>query len=664
MKMLGLRRKMIVTLSGMAIFLLFAMVGIPYADVNEELYKLHKTMAVTYGKGEGGYSSMAINDAYSYSNRNNTYETDPKLIEESAGVQQPSLGEERSRGSTRSEESILQNEVKLPNLQNIKGGSSDASTAPAQVSAPVLQKTVQLGSADVVKLFNEANAQGTVQYVLSNNNTVTISMKDDNAYFSVRDNKGKILLDETKINNDAALTNSYVSDFSDRGNGSYSFTSTSYSFSEDDTSYRYNSTQRFDVYNGAGIEQRTPVIAISHDYVNKVTQLHDTHFENIAHVGSGDFNNDNLVDLQDFSIIKAFLNKNIADVPYEWRGVDINNDGIVDMNDYHIFLGTYGANGVSALWVSTGTAAPSQQNIYTSQSTGNTTNALSSNSPNIINNAYDTYRMSELVQGVSSAGQDYSGNRTRDDTTARSALLTPTVNATQPGGDPYQAIVLALAERNTAIAAGTIIDENSNYKDGFIRLASMLENPTKDQKEMLDAAESMLKEMQNIEKGSESPELKKVADDLLQMVAAIASQAYPDLLKEGDAANNIKGIFSELRVTTDGSIKKYYNEIVGVILEDMSRMTADEANTVLGGITKEAFESELRKAPGKLNETLDKIRNMRNKSAAAQDILDKEKESRQRLERAIKAAMGEFTRGISNRLDLGAVNAGNKGKIK
>ncbi|MCX5679896.1 MAG: hypothetical protein NTZ95_04490 [Candidatus Omnitrophica bacterium] len=85
-----------------------------------------------------------------------------------------------------------------------------------------------------------------------------------------------------------------------------------------------------------------------------------------------------------------------------------------------------------------------------------------------------------------------------------------------------------------------------------MKLASILKNPTSDQKLILNAVESLLADIKNLEeKAGTNPELNKCENDLLQMVASVLlAQGVPDLLKEGDI-EGVKGIFRDLGASKD-----------------------------------------------------------------------------------------------------------------
>ena len=129
-----------------------------------------------------------------------------------------------------------------------------------------------------------------------------------------------------------------------------------------------------------------------------------------------------------------------------------------------------------------------------------------------------------------------------------------------------------------------------------LALANILKNTTADQKAILDAVESLLADMKNVQdKAGANPELNKAENDLLQMVASVLlAQGVPDLLKEGDIAG-IKGIFRDLGQSKDKimldyalSIKPYYSNIVKELTTNLAMLQ------LKGMLSKKMTEEELK----------------------------------------------------------------------
>jgi len=223
----------------------------------------------------------------------------------------------------------------------------------------------------------------------------------------------------------------------------------------------------------------------------------------------------------------------------------------------------------------------------------------------------------------------------------------------------------ALKEYDLSATTGDIDEARSREMSAALILANIINNPTDDQKLLLDAAESIMK----IEEGSQSPELKKASDDLLQMVAAIlVAQAIPDLLKEGDVSS-IKGIFADLSTQKDkimldyqDATKPYYNEIAKELSKSISMLQLK--NILSNSMTKEDLENL---PPNELDKILEKLRQSKDRSFEEEYILQQDAKYRKAyidpnkkaLEERMKAMMKDFTQKLSGVLE-GAQKSKNK----
>lgn len=189
-------------------------------------------------------------------------------------------------------------------------------------------------------------------------------------------------------------------------------------------------------------------------------------------------------------------------------------------------------------------------------------------------------------------------------------------------------------------------------------LASILDNPNDDQKQVLGLVEDFLNDMSKIAEDSSSPEaIRKVSDGLIQAVAAVLiAQAIPDLLTEGDMAN-IKNTFTELgaakgRVLSEynDSIKPYYEEAKKVLLNNISVL---QLNNI---VSKDMKEEELEKLePNEIDKIFKKLHNITNKSSSEEYILKQEAKYRKAyiepnqkvLEDRMKGLIKDFTERLS-----------------
>jgi type IV secretory pathway TrbF-like protein len=203
---------------------------------------------------------------------------------------------------------------------------------------------------------------------------------------------------------------------------------------------------------------------------------------------------------------------------------------------------------------------------------------------------------------------------------------------------------------------------NPGELDLAMRLANILQNPTDEQKLIIDSMKALLADTENQIDRSASPEaLKKAQDDLLQMVAAVLiAQAIPDLFKETDALN-IKSIFQELnsskgRIVLEyqESTKPYYNEIVKEMSKNMALLQLQ--NILNNSMTKEELE---RLPRNEIDKILQKLKDTANKTEEINLVLKKEEDARIRyldpnkrlLEDKMKKMMQDFTGRLSKVLE-------------
>ena len=193
-------------------------------------------------------------------------------------------------------------------------------------------------------------------------------------------------------------------------------------------------------------------------------------------------------------------------------------------------------------------------------------------------------------------------------------------------------------------------------------LANILKNPTEDQKAILDAITSLLKDVANAEgENGKSDELTKAENDLLQMAAAVLlAQGIPDLLKEGDV-ENMKGMFKDLGASKDkvlldykDSIKPYYNNIAKEIAANIAVLETK------GMIKKNLTEEQLKKLePREIDRILENIRKNNDKSFELEYLLQQDSKyrkeyldpSKKLMEDNMKLILGSFAKKLSEALE-------------
>jgi len=213
--------------------------------------------------------------------------------------------------------------------------------------------------------------------------------------------------------------------------------------------------------------------------------------------------------------------------------------------------------------------------------------------------------------------------------------------------------------RESALAI-PVKDFNAADMEAATRLTNILNNPSEDQKVIIDVLKALLGDTGKAQdvSGNQSPELKKASDDLLQMVANILlAQAVPDLLNKGDVSN-IKAMFSELDTQRNKimleyaqSTKPYYENMIKDLAKNMAMLQAK--NLLNPNMSKD----ELSKLPpSELDKILDKIRNMKDKSFEEKYLLQQEAKYRQdyldpnnkKLESDMKGMLKNFTGRIND----------------
>jgi len=206
-----------------------------------------------------------------------------------------------------------------------------------------------------------------------------------------------------------------------------------------------------------------------------------------------------------------------------------------------------------------------------------------------------------------------------------------------------------------------ITDSSSKEMNLATALANILKNPTEDQKLIIDAITSLLKDLANAKgEGGKSDELTKAENDLLQMAAAVLlAQGIPDLLKEGDV-ENMKGMFKDLGASKDkvlldykDSIKPYYNNIAKEIAANIAVLE------IKGIVNKKLTEEELRKMePREIDRILESIRKSNDKSFELEYILQQDSKyrkeyldpSKKLMEDHMKDVLGVFAKRLSDAL--------------
>jgi hypothetical protein len=197
-------------------------------------------------------------------------------------------------------------------------------------------------------------------------------------------------------------------------------------------------------------------------------------------------------------------------------------------------------------------------------------------------------------------------------------------------------------------------------------LASIMKNPTEEQKVMLSAVTALLSDLEKAAKEAEnSEEVKKAREEFAEIAAvAMIAQALPDLFKEGDMAN-VKGLFGELSgVVSDivgkyeASLDPYYNKVKDDISDNITLLQLQDI------ISKDITKDKLAKLPhGEIDRILGKIKRLKDKNFTEECILKNEVKYRAEyvepqkklMEENIKQTIGDFSKKIQSILSTAAI---------
>ncbi|MCX5686556.1 MAG: right-handed parallel beta-helix repeat-containing protein [Candidatus Omnitrophica bacterium] len=159
-------------------------------------------------------------------------------------------------------------------------------------------------------------------------------------------------------------------------------------------------------------------------------------------------------------------------------------------------------------------------------------------------------------------------------------------------------LVIKLAQEALSRSAMAINGHiNMQEAELAMALASILNNPTEDQKVVLKGITALLTDISKVAPESgQSLELFKAQNELLQMVVnTLLSQAIPDLLKEGDISG-IKGIFEKLDIQKSKIMldyqtytTPYYESVKKDLIKNMSALQLN--NVLLKGMLEEELKN-------------------------------------------------------------------------
>ena len=220
-----------------------------------------------------------------------------------------------------------------------------------------------------------------------------------------------------------------------------------------------------------------------------------------------------------------------------------------------------------------------------------------------------------------------------------------------------------LKESALSIPAGGISELKPQEIEIAAILASVLSNPTEDQKKVVEVLTGLVEDMANIDGSVGSKGLTQANNDLIQMFTAILlAQALPDLLKEDDISS-VRQIFFELNdaksqvmLEYKKSIGSYYDSIIKELARNIVILQ------MKGILSKSMTEDALGDMPrSEIDKILSSIKNISNKTEEEDSILAKDAEYKERyvssadktLQENMRILLQSFTQKLNDILEKG-----------
>jgi hypothetical protein len=215
---------------------------------------------------------------------------------------------------------------------------------------------------------------------------------------------------------------------------------------------------------------------------------------------------------------------------------------------------------------------------------------------------------------------------------------------------------------NEAALSVPISDISRQEMSLAMALASILKDPTDDQKLVLDIVETLLNDMKELKtEKAQNPDLDKTENELMMVVTSyLLAQGIPDLLKEGDISN-IRNIFKDFGQSRDKimldyreSIKPYYNRMIKELESNLAILQ------LKGILSKKLTQEELHKfEPKEIDRLTSAIRKANDRSFEMEYILQQEGKYRKEyidpsnkvLAEAMKKLMKSFAWKLNNALE-------------
>jgi hypothetical protein len=188
-------------------------------------------------------------------------------------------------------------------------------------------------------------------------------------------------------------------------------------------------------------------------------------------------------------------------------------------------------------------------------------------------------------------------------------------------------IVDAVINRSAlALPASDATKQKSEYIQIALLIAKMIKTPTEEQKAMLDAAQALINDIEEMNKDVNDQKTVNEEAECLQVISAVfLAQALPDLLNENDMAT-IKGAFKEIDDMRNAIVSKYKDAVKpyydAMKKEMMTNIEALQDKDMLAReMTKEAI---LKLSPKEMDQIIKRVKDNPDKTQGEKDMLSLE----------------------------------------
>ena len=267
---------------------------------------------------------------------------------------------------------------------------------------------------------------------------------------------------------------------------------------------------------------------------------------------------------------------------------------------------------------------------------------------------------SKGIQGQTSDKQ----NATKSDNNKSLLENDKIADATSSSSASSESLLRIMEDKNALSAYSIFL--NAGSVDMLALLKNILNNPTEDQKNMLDTISALLSDIAKVKaETGDNTMLNEEADSMVKAAtAALLAQALPDLLSSQDISG-LKGIFQALGAAKSSIMKDYeagtrpyYDQLLKDIAKNLNMLQLN--NAISKSISKEELDNMPR---NRIDIIIEKLKQKKNRSFEEEYILQQESKYRKvyldpnkkMVEDKMKATLKDFTAKINGSLG-GTVN--------